>query len=84
MVVVEPTGAEVQVFARLDGQDMTAVLRERLLLKPGESVKLAPDTKLVHVFDAERAAASSSGSGLCTYLAVGPLAAPRLLGSDLT
>ena len=36
MVVVEPTGAEVQVFARLDGQDITAVLRERLLFKPGE------------------------------------------------
>jgi multiple sugar transport system ATP-binding protein len=52
VVVVEPTGAEVQVFARLDGQDLTAVLRERLLFKPGETVKLAPDPNLVHVFDA--------------------------------
>ncbi len=52
VVVVEPTGAEVQIFARLDGQDITAVLRERLLLKPGEKVHLAPDTALVHVFDA--------------------------------
>jgi multiple sugar transport system ATP-binding protein len=52
VVVVEPTGAEVQVFARLDGQDLTAVLRERLLFKPGELVKLAPDRELVHVFDA--------------------------------
>ena len=52
VVVVEPTGAEVQVFARLDGQDITAVLRERLLFKPGELVKLAPEPNLVHVFDA--------------------------------
>jgi len=51
VIVVEPTGAEVQVFARLDGDSITAVLRERLLLKPGESVRLAPDTALVHLFD---------------------------------
>jgi multiple sugar transport system ATP-binding protein len=51
VVVVEPTGAEVQIFARLDGQDVTAVLRERLLLKPGETVRLAPDASVVHVFD---------------------------------
>ncbi len=42
VVVVEPTGAEVQIFARLDGQQITAVLRERLLMKPGSTVKLAP------------------------------------------
>ena len=52
VVVVEPTGAEVQVFARIDGHDITAVLRERLMLKPGEMVRFAPDTELVHVFDA--------------------------------
>jgi multiple sugar transport system ATP-binding protein len=53
VVVVEPTGAEVQVFAHLDGQDITAVLRERLLLKPGAPIRLAPDPALVHVFDAD-------------------------------
>ena len=53
VVVVEPTGAEVQIFARLDGHDITAVLRERLMLKPGAPVRLAPDTRLVHLFDAE-------------------------------
>ena len=42
-----------QIFARLDGQDITAVLRDRLLLKPGEKVRLAPDPALVHVFDAQ-------------------------------
>jgi multiple sugar transport system ATP-binding protein len=53
VVVVEPTGAEVQVFAHLDGESITAVLRERLLLKPGEMVRLAPDMALVHLFDKE-------------------------------
>ncbi len=53
VVVVEPTGAEVQVFAHLDGQDITAVLRERLLLKPGTTVRLAPDMSQVHLFDAQ-------------------------------
>ncbi len=51
VVVVEPTGAEVQIFARIDGQQITAVLRERLPLRPGEKVKLAADPALVHVFD---------------------------------
>jgi multiple sugar transport system ATP-binding protein len=51
VVVVEPTGAEVQIFARLDGHQITAVLRERLLLKPGEKVKLSPDISRVHLFD---------------------------------
>jgi multiple sugar transport system ATP-binding protein len=51
VVVVEPTGAEVQIFARLDGQEITAVLRERLLLKPGEKVRFAADPALVHLFD---------------------------------
>ncbi len=51
VVVVEPTGAEVQIFARLDGQEITAVLRERLLMKPGSTVRLAPETSAVHLFD---------------------------------
>jgi multiple sugar transport system ATP-binding protein len=50
-VVVEPTGPEVQVFARVDEQEVTAVLRERLLLKPGEPIRLAPDPAHIHLFD---------------------------------
>jgi multiple sugar transport system ATP-binding protein len=53
VVVIEPTGAEVQIFAHLDGESITAVLRERLPLKPGETVRLAPDISLVHLFDRE-------------------------------
>ncbi len=53
VVVVEPTGAEVQIFARLDGQQITAVLRERLLMRPGSTVNLAPERDFVHLFDAQ-------------------------------
>ncbi len=49
--VVEPTGAELQVFAKIEGHDIVAVLRERLPLKPGETVRLEPDMELIHLFD---------------------------------
>ena len=53
MVVVEPTGAEVQVVARLAGQEVIAVLRERLLFNPGETIHIAPEPGAAHLFDPE-------------------------------
>ncbi len=50
--VVEPTGSEIQVVAKMGGQDITAVFRERHQFKPGEKIRLKPDPKLVHLFDA--------------------------------
>jgi multiple sugar transport system ATP-binding protein len=52
IVVVEPTGSEIQVFAKMGGQDIVAVFRERHPFKPGEKIRLKPDPKLVHLFDA--------------------------------
>jgi multiple sugar transport system ATP-binding protein len=52
IVVVEPTGSETQVFAKLGGEEIVAVFRERHQFKPGEKIKLKPDPKLVHLFDA--------------------------------
>jgi multiple sugar transport system ATP-binding protein len=49
--VVEPTGSEIQVYARLGGEDVTAVFRERHRFKPGERVRLKADPKFVHLFD---------------------------------
>jgi multiple sugar transport system ATP-binding protein len=49
--VVEPTGAEIQVAAKLGGEDIIAVFRERHDFKPGETVRLKPDPRLVHLFD---------------------------------
>ena len=52
IVVIEPTGSETQVFAKLGGEEVVAVFRERHQFKPGEKIKLKPDPKLVHLFDA--------------------------------
>jgi multiple sugar transport system ATP-binding protein len=49
--VVEPTGSETQLVAKLGGQEILAVFRERHRFKPGERVRLKPDVRLVHLFD---------------------------------
>jgi multiple sugar transport system ATP-binding protein len=51
IVVVEPTGSETQVFAKLGGEEIVAVFRERHQFNPGEKVRLKPDPALVHLFD---------------------------------
>jgi multiple sugar transport system ATP-binding protein len=53
VVVVEPTGSETQVFAKLGGQDIVGVFRERVTVGPGDSLPLSPDPALVHLFDTE-------------------------------
>src|SRR5262245_22523347 len=49
--VVEPTGPELQVTAKIGGDDVTAVFRERHRFKPGDKIRLKPDLALVHLFD---------------------------------
>ncbi len=51
VAVVEPTGSETQVFARLAGADVVGVFRERIDAKPGQQIRITPDPKLVHLFD---------------------------------
>ena len=51
IVVVEPTGSETQVFAKLGGQQVVAVFRERHQFGPGDKVRLKPNPSLVHLFD---------------------------------
>src|SRR5215204_3313232 len=51
VVVVEPTGSETQVVVRSAGQEMIAIFRDRIMAKPGETIRLAPDPALVHLFD---------------------------------
>jgi multiple sugar transport system ATP-binding protein len=51
IVVVEPTGSETQVFAKLGGEEIVAVFRERHKFEPGDKVRLKPDPALVHLFD---------------------------------
>ena len=49
--VVEPTGAELQVVAKMGGEDIIAVFRERHQFKPGDKIRLKPDPRVVHLFD---------------------------------
>jgi len=51
IVVVEPTGSETQVFAKLGGEQVVAVFRERHQFSPGDKVRLKPDPSLIHLFD---------------------------------
>src|SRR6202142_3471871 len=51
IVVVEPTGSETQVIAKLGGEQVVAVFRERHQFKPGDKVRLKPNPALVHLFD---------------------------------
>ncbi|HLX79349.1 MAG TPA: sn-glycerol-3-phosphate ABC transporter ATP-binding protein UgpC [Burkholderiales bacterium] len=44
VVVVEPTGADTQIFCKLAGVDVTAVVRERHEFHPGETIRLAPQS----------------------------------------
>jgi multiple sugar transport system ATP-binding protein len=51
VVVVEPTGSETQVVARVGGQDFIGIFRERYEFKPGETINLLVDPDTVHLFD---------------------------------
>ncbi|AKI03410.1 ATPase component of ABC-type sugar transporter (plasmid) [Hoeflea sp. IMCC20628] len=50
--VVEPTGSETQITARLAGKIIRVLIRGRTSTKPGETVHLAVDPRLLHFFDA--------------------------------
>jgi len=52
VVVVEPTGADTQVFAKVEGTEVTAVFRERHDFKAGAPIRLRPDPERCHLFDA--------------------------------
>ena len=49
--VLEPTGAETQIAARLGKQYVIAVSRERIDLRPGGTLGLRPMASQLHVFD---------------------------------
>jgi multiple sugar transport system ATP-binding protein len=51
--VVEPTGSETQVFAKVGGYPIVTVFRDRISAQPGESLPLSPNLDAVHLFDAE-------------------------------
>ena len=52
VVVIEPTGADTQVFTKLAGVEVTSVFRERHDFRPGTTIRLKPDVSRAHLFDA--------------------------------
>ena len=53
VVVVEPTGADTQVFCKTCEADVMAVFRERYEFAAGDKVSLVPDPARSHLFDAQ-------------------------------
>ncbi|MDP9136681.1 MAG: sn-glycerol-3-phosphate ABC transporter ATP-binding protein UgpC [Pseudomonadota bacterium] len=51
--VVEPTGADTLVFARIGKQKICGAFAERYGFRPGERIALAPRLDCVHLFDAQ-------------------------------
>jgi multiple sugar transport system ATP-binding protein len=51
VVVVEPTGADTQVYTKLAGVEVTSVFRDRHAFRPGEIIRLRPDPQRAHLFD---------------------------------
>jgi multiple sugar transport system ATP-binding protein len=49
--VLEPTGAETQIFAKADDDLIDAVIKERLSLRPGDEVPFLIDPANAHIFD---------------------------------
>ncbi|HET7033655.1 MAG TPA: ATP-binding cassette domain-containing protein, partial [Casimicrobiaceae bacterium] len=52
VIVVEPTGADTQLYCRFNGQDVTATIDDRTNCRAGDKVNLAPDPHRAHLFDA--------------------------------
>ena len=52
VIVVEPTGADTQIFSKIAGVEVTSVFRERHAFRPGETIHLRPDPARAHLFDA--------------------------------
>jgi len=51
VVVVEPTGADTQLYCRFNGQELTSLVRDRVACRPGERIGLTPDLGRAHLFD---------------------------------
>jgi multiple sugar transport system ATP-binding protein len=51
VVVVEPTGADTQLYCRFNGQEITSLVRDRVHCCAGDRVNLNPDLARAHLFD---------------------------------
>ncbi|OKO80933.1 sugar ABC transporter ATP-binding protein [Bradyrhizobium sp. NAS80.1] len=51
--VVEPTGSETQIMARMKGEVVRVLVSGRTNLRPGDEISLGVDADHLHVFDTE-------------------------------
>jgi len=51
VVVVEPTGADTQLYCRFNGQELTSLVRDRVTCRAGDRISLNPDLARAHLFD---------------------------------
>ena len=51
VVVVEPTGADTQLYCRFMEHEVTATLRDRTNVRPGDRITLTPEPGRAHLFD---------------------------------
>jgi len=56
VIVVEPTGADTQVFCKLAGHDVSAISRERHTFRPGDTISLKPFEGKTYLFDPDSGA----------------------------
>ncbi|CAN7610817.1 sn-glycerol-3-phosphate ABC transporter ATP-binding protein UgpC [Rhizobium rhizogenes] len=49
--VLEPTGSETQIFAHIGGDPLNAVVKDRIALRPGETIPLLINRERVHLFE---------------------------------
>ncbi len=53
VVVIEPTGANTEVYSRFCNVDLISIFRERHNFKAGDALRLVPDHNHTHLFDAK-------------------------------
>ncbi len=51
VVVLEPTGSETQLMLKAGGYDVTAIVKDRIHAKPGDTVRISPRLDTIHLFD---------------------------------
>jgi multiple sugar transport system ATP-binding protein len=53
VIVVEPTGSETQINVRYGRQEFVCLFRDRIVPRPGETMRVLPLARQIHLFDAE-------------------------------
>jgi multiple sugar transport system ATP-binding protein len=51
VIVIEPTGSEMLAVVKVGGDEVQALFRERIVLTPGQTIRIAPQDGMVHLFD---------------------------------